>query len=133
MERDNPSHPRFVGMASAVRALRAIGRPVGHWSRKCIIQGEVAVGTPTSDGGPGIGAITGRPRPQQVGLAGVDPGVRRPDAGADPGLPTAQRLTQAGTPRTTGTQDTPVSLPLFLQGLGSVGVFASRAFLPAFV
>jgi hypothetical protein len=26
-----------------------------------------------------------------------------------------------------------VSLPLFLQGLGSVGVFASRAFLPAFV
>src|SRR4051794_14567897 len=25
-----------------------------------------------------------------------------------------------------------VSLPLFLQGLGSVGVFASRAFLPAF-
>ena len=26
-----------------------------------------------------------------------------------------------------------MSLPLFLQGLGSVGVFASRAFLPAFV
>jgi hypothetical protein len=26
-----------------------------------------------------------------------------------------------------------VSLPLFLQGLGSIGVFASRAFLPAFV
>ncbi|GAC1469189.1 MAG: hypothetical protein NVSMB9_12720 [Isosphaeraceae bacterium] len=26
-----------------------------------------------------------------------------------------------------------VSLPLFLQGIGSVGVFASRAFLPAFV
>jgi hypothetical protein len=26
-----------------------------------------------------------------------------------------------------------VSLPLFLQGLGSVGIFASRAFLPAFV
>jgi hypothetical protein len=26
-----------------------------------------------------------------------------------------------------------VSLPLFIQGLGSVGVFASRAFLPAFV
>jgi len=26
-----------------------------------------------------------------------------------------------------------VSLPLFLQGLGSVGVFASRAFLPAFI
>jgi hypothetical protein len=25
-----------------------------------------------------------------------------------------------------------VSLPLFLQGLGSVGIFASRAFLPAF-
>ena len=33
----------------------------------------------------------------------------------------------------TGYQDTAVSLPLFLQGLGSVGVFASRAFLPAFV
>src|SRR5207248_528566 len=30
-------------------------------------------------------------------------------------------------------QDTAVSLPLFLQGLGSIGVFASRAFLPAFV
>ncbi len=26
-----------------------------------------------------------------------------------------------------------MSLPLFLQGLGSIGVFASRAFLPAFV
>jgi hypothetical protein len=26
-----------------------------------------------------------------------------------------------------------VSLPLFLQGLGSIGIFASRAFLPAFV
>ena len=30
-------------------------------------------------------------------------------------------------------QETAVTLPLFLQGLGSVGVFASRAFLPAFV
>jgi Double zinc ribbon len=30
-------------------------------------------------------------------------------------------------------QETAVSLPLFLQGLGSVGVFASWAFLPAFV
>src|SRR3954453_10784703 len=30
-------------------------------------------------------------------------------------------------------EDFPMSLPLFLQGLGSVGVFASRAFLPAFV
>src|SRR5206468_7133494 len=35
--------------------------------------------------------------------------------------------------RTTYHQETAVSLPLFLQGLGSVGVFASRAFLPAFV
>ena len=26
-----------------------------------------------------------------------------------------------------------MSLPLFLQGLGSIGIFASRAFLPAFV
>src|SRR5690348_9590812 len=26
-----------------------------------------------------------------------------------------------------------MSLPLFLQGLGSIGVFSSRAFLPAFV
>src|SRR3954452_6045613 len=32
-----------------------------------------------------------------------------------------------------GEQETAVSLPLFLQGLGSVGVFASRAFLPALV
>ena len=30
-------------------------------------------------------------------------------------------------------EETAVSLPLLLQGLGSVGVFASRAFLPAFV
>jgi Zn finger protein HypA/HybF involved in hydrogenase expression len=35
--------------------------------------------------------------------------------------------------RTTGTQGKPVSLPLLLQSFGSIGVFASRAFLPAFV
>ena len=35
--------------------------------------------------------------------------------------------------RAIGRREIEVSLPLFLHGLGSVGVFASRAFLPAFV
>jgi hypothetical protein len=40
---------------------------------------------------------------------------------------------EPGPPGCLPTRTSPVSLPLFLQGLGSVGVFASRAFLPAFV
>jgi Double zinc ribbon len=50
---------------------------------------------------------------------------RRPGPGVGP-----QIRARLGLPG--GRQETTLSLPLFLQGLGSVGVFASRAFLPAF-